>query len=51
MDAATDSKVEVKGSMEVSQDDWDKIFKPKSMTEEHAKYVLDQLGWYKEDSE
>ena len=34
MDAATDSKVEVKGSMEVSQDDWDKIFGVKEIKEE-----------------
>jgi hypothetical protein len=29
MDAATDSKVEVGGTMNVSQDAWDAIFKPK----------------------
>jgi hypothetical protein len=45
MDAATDSKVEVKGSMNVTEEHWNSIFKPKPMTEEHAKYVLDELGW------
>ena len=34
MDAATDSKVEVKGSMNVSQDAWDAIFGAKEVSEE-----------------
>lgn len=51
MDAATDSKVEIGCTMNVSNEHWNAIFKPKLMTEEDAKHVLDELGWFKEESE
>ena len=50
MDAATNTKVEIGCTMNVSDEHWQSIFKPKKMTEEDAKHVLDELGWFKEET-